>query len=245
MKNDLSGKVVVITGASSGIGEAAAKLFAENGAKVVIGARRKEKLEKITEYIRSKGQTADYEITDVTNRSDVEKLVGKGLALYGKIDIIINNAGFMPLSRIDKFKVDEWESMIDINVKGVLYGIASALPQMQKQGFGHIINLSSLSGHTADPTAAVYSGTKFAVWAISDGLRKELAGTKIRTTIICPGFTDTEFGRDVSDENVEQLLKKYREKFMPPQAVANAILYAAEQPESVNVTEIVIRPTGL
>jgi NADP-dependent 3-hydroxy acid dehydrogenase YdfG len=236
-------KVIIITGASSGIGRAAASLLAEKGAKVVLGARRKENLEELTTSIASKGGTATFHVTDVTKRSEVENLVKHAVTTYGKVDVMINNAGIMPLSTLDKLKVDEWEKMIDVNIKGVLYGIAAALPIMQEQGYGHIINTSSTAGHAVVPTAAVYAGTKFAVMAISEGLRQEVAG-KLKVTAISPGVTETELGHDITDEVSAAFLKEGRKIALPPEVIANAMAYAIEQPDYVDVSEVIVREKG-
>ncbi len=236
-------KVIVITGASSGIGKATATMLAKKGAKVVVGARRKENLEALVEKLTSDGHTVSYQVTDVTKRGDIENLVQYAINTYGKIDIIINNAGIMLLSYLEKLKVDEWEKMVDVNIKGVLYGIAAALPVMLAQGYGHIINTSSIAGHTADPSAAVYSGTKFAVRAISQGLRKEMDG-RVKVTVICPGVTETELGQDITDSGSAAALKELFKNSIPPEAIANAMIYAIEQPGNVDVSEIIVRQTG-
>ena len=233
-------KVIVITGASSGIGRATASLLAEKGAKVVLGARRKGNLEELAATIASRGGTATYQVTDVTNRNDVENLVKHAVTTYGKVDVMINNAGIMPLSPIDKLKVNDWDKMIDVNIKGVLYGIASVLPIMQEQGYGHIINTSSTAGHTVVPTAAVYAGTKFAVRAISEGLRQEVDG-KLKVTTISPGVTETELGHDITDEASAAFLKEGRKIALPPEIIANAMAYAIEQPDYVDVSEVIVR----
>ncbi len=236
-------KVIVITGASSGIGKATAAMLAEKGAKVVVGARRKENLEALVEKLTSDGYTASCQVTDVAKRGDVENLVQHAINTYGKIDVIINNAGIMLLSYLEKLKVDEWEKMIDVNIKGVLYGIAAALPVMLAQGYGHIINISSIAGHTADPSAAVYSGTKFAVRAVSQGLRKEMDG-RVKVTVICPGVTETELGQDITDSGSAAALKELFKNSIPPEAIAKAMIYAIEQPGNVDVSEIIVRQTG-
>jgi NADP-dependent 3-hydroxy acid dehydrogenase YdfG len=236
-------KVIVITGASSGIGKATAAMLAEKGAKVVVGARRKENLEALVEKLTSDGYIASCQVTDVAKRGDVENLVQHAINTYGKIDVIINNAGIMLLSYLEKLKVDEWEKMIDVNIKGVLYGIAAALPVMLAQGYGHIINISSIAGHTADPSAAVYSGTKFAVRAISQGLRKEMDG-RVKVTVICPGVTETELGQDITDSGSAAALKELFKNSIPPEAIAKAMIYAIEQPGNVDVSEIIVRQTG-
>lgn len=189
--SEVEGKVVVITGGSSGLGEATARLLAEKGAKVFLGARREENLKSIVEDVRSGGGTADYRIVDVSKREQVEGLVKAAVEEFGRLDVIVNNAGLMPLSPLSALKVDEWDQMVDVNIKGVLYGIAAALPEMEKQQDGHVINLSSVAGHAVFETSAVYSGTKHAVRAISEGLRMEV-GENIRSTIISPGAVESE-----------------------------------------------------
>ncbi|KLU54981.1 oxidoreductase [Paenibacillus sp. VT-400] len=236
-------KVIIITGASSGIGKATAKLLAQKGAKIVAGARRKENLEELVTSIQATGGTATFQVTDVTQRGDVENLVQHAVDMYGKVDVIINNAGVMPLSTMDKLKVDEWEKMISVNINGVLYGIAAALPVMQKQGYGHIINTSSTAGHVVEPTAAVYAGTKFAVRAISEGLRKE-SGGKIKVTVISPGVTETELGQDITDETSAAGLKEIRKTALPAEVIADAIAYAIDQPSYVDVSEVLVRELG-
>ncbi|URJ39947.1 SDR family oxidoreductase [Paenibacillus polymyxa] len=236
-------KVIIITGASSGIGKATAKLLAHKGAKIVAGARRRENLEELVSSIQATGGTATFQVTDVTQRGDVENLVQHAVDMYGKVDVIINNAGVMPLSTMDKLKVDEWEKMISVNINGVLYGIAAALPVMQKQGYGHIINTSSTAGHVVEPTAAVYAGTKFAVRAISEGLRKE-SGGKIKVTVISPGVTETELGQDITDETSAAGLKEIRKTALPPEVIADAIAYAIDQPSYVDVSEVLVRELG-
>src|SRR5258708_10390929 len=185
-------KVVVITGASSGIGEATALLLAERGAKLVLGARRSDRLKALADRIAAAGGEATYAPTDVKRREDLSNLVKLACERYGKLDVLVNNAGIGPISPLDDLRVDEWDDMIDINIKGVLYGIAAALPVFRKQGFGHFVNTASTAGHTTSPNQSVYSGTKFAVRAISEGFRQE-AGDKLRVTIISPGFVRTEF----------------------------------------------------
>lgn len=241
--SNIKDKVVVITGASSGIGKATAVLLAEKGAKVVLGARRKDNLEELVNTITSKGGIAAYRVTDVTKLNDVKNLTQHAIETYGKIDVIINNAGVMPLSSLDQLKIEEWEKMIDVNIKGVLYGIAAALPPMLKQGFGQVINTSSLAGHDVSPTAAVYSGTKFAVLAISEGLRKEVNG-KIRVTVISPGVTDSELGYDITDADSKAMITELRKNSIPAEAIARAMAYAIEQPDNVDVSEMIVRQTG-
>ncbi len=238
------GKVVVITGASSGIGEATALLLAERGAKVVLGARGLDRLEALADRIARAGGGTVYARTDVKRREDLSNLVKLACERYGKLDVLVNNAGIMPVSPLDDLRVEDWEEMIDINIKGVLYGIAAALPVFRKQGFGHFVNTASTAGHKTVPSQSVYSGTKFAVRAISEGLRQE-AGDKLRVTIISPGFVRTNFTEGVTNPELRAQLAASRDKFaMPPDAIARAIAFAIEQPADVDVNEIVIRPTA-
>ena len=204
------GKVVAITGASSGIGEATALLLAERGAKVVLGARGSDRLEALADRIVRAGGGAAYARTDVKRREDLSNLVNLACERYGKLDVLVNNAGIMPVSPLDDLRVKDWEEMIDINIKGVLYGIAAALPIFRKQGFGHFVNIASTAGHKTVPNQSVYSGTKFAVRAISEGLRQE-AGDKLRVTIISPGFVRTNFTEGVTNPEVKAQLAASRE----------------------------------
>lgn len=235
----IENKVVIITGASSGIGEATALLLAERGAKVVLGARGADRLEALATRITNSGGEAVYASTDVRRREDLSRLVALACERYGKLDVLVSNAGVMPISPLDDLRVEDWEDMIDVNVKGVLYGIAAALPVFRKQGFGHFVNTASTAGHKTVPSQSVYSGTKFAVRAISEGLRQE-AGDKLRVTIISPGMVKTSFTENVT----EPVLKEKLRLAMTPDAVARAIAYAIEQPDDIDVNEIVIRPTA-
>lgn len=240
----IENKVVVITGASSGIGEAAALLLAERGAKVVLGARGADRLAALAARIVNNGGEAVYASTDVRQREDLSRLVALACERYGKIDVLVSNAGVMPISPLDDLRVEDWEDMIDVNIKGVLYGIAAALPVFREQGFGHFVNTASTAGHKTVPNQSVYSGTKFAVRAISEGLRQE-AGDKLRVTIISPGIVKTGFTESVTDPAVRDQLAAVRDKLaMTPDAVARAIAYAIEQPDDIDVNEIVIRPTA-
>jgi NADP-dependent 3-hydroxy acid dehydrogenase YdfG len=246
MQNSLGieNKVVVITGASSGIGEATALLLAERGAKVVLGARGSDRLQALAARIAGAGGEAAYASTDVRRRDDLSNLVTLACEQYRRLDVLVNNAGIMPVSPLDDLRVEDWEEMIDINIKGVMYGIAAALPVFRKQGFGHFVNTASTAGHKTVPNQSVYSGTKFAVRAISEGLRQE-AGDKLRVTIISPGFVRTNFAESVTNLEVKAQLAASRDKFaMPPDAVARAIAFAIEQPANIDVNEIVIRPTA-
>jgi NADP-dependent 3-hydroxy acid dehydrogenase YdfG len=241
--SDVKGKVVAITGASSGIGEAAARLLAASGAKVVLGARRAGRLEAIAADIRGNGNEAEFHVVDVTQRQDLESFVKTAQDRFGRLDVLISNAGLMPLSPLDELKVDEWDRMIDVNVKGVLYGIAAALPVFRKQGSGHFVTVSSVAGHRVTPNTAVYSGTKFAVRAISEGLRQE-AGDKIRVTIISPGAVESELAETISSPDLKKQMEDYRKIAIPAQAIASAMAYAIGQPGNVDVNEILIRPTA-
>ncbi|NOK33667.1 SDR family oxidoreductase [Corallococcus exercitus] len=243
MTTDIQGKVVAITGASSGIGEATARLLAAQGAKVVLGARRTDRLETLTGELRSKGGEARYKALDVTKREDVDAFVAFTLKEYGRLDVLINNAGVMPLSKLDELKVDEWNRMIDVNIRGVLHGIAAGLPVMKRQKSGQFINLSSIGGHSVVPTAAVYCATKYAVIAISEGLRQEV-GADIRVTVISPGVTKSELAESISDPASREYMREFRKDAIPADAIARAISYAISQPADVDVSEIIIRPTS-
>lgn len=243
MENNIKNKVVVITGASSGLGEETAKYLAEKGAIVVLGARRADKLEEIVNDINAKGGTALYQVTDVTSKEQVQALVDKAVTSYGKIDVLINNAGIMPIAPMSEVRTDEWDNMIDINIKGVLYGIAAALPIFQKQESGHFINLGSVAGiKVFSPGGTVYSGTKYAVRAISDGLRHEV-GRHIRTTTIEPGAIDSELKLGTNHQESAVGVNEFYKLAIPASSVARAIAFAIEQPADVDINEIVIRPT--
>jgi NADP-dependent 3-hydroxy acid dehydrogenase YdfG len=244
MENNIEDKVVVITGASSGIGKATAVMLAERGAKVVLGARGLNRLEALAHRIEAMGGEVTYAQTDVRRREELTSLVRLALDRYGQLDVLVNNAGVMPVSPLDDLRVEDWENMIDINIKGVLYGIAAALPVFRKQGFGHFVNTASTAGHKTVPNQSVYSATKFAVRAISEGLRME-AGEKLRVTIISPGFVNTNFAEGVTNPEVKTQLENARDKFaLPPEAIARAIVFAIEQPSDVDVNEIIVRPTA-
>lgn len=243
MTTDNTQKVVVITGASSGIGEATARLLAKNGAKVVLGARRTDRLEKLVKDIHADGGIAEYIALDVTQRSQMEEIAQFTLSKFGRVDVLINNAGVMPLSTLDRLKVEEWDRTIDVNIKGVLYGIAAVLPIMKAQKSGQIINLSSIGGHAVYPTAAVYCATKFAVGAISEGLRQEVGGD-LRVTVISPGTTESELADSISDETAKKGMAEFRRIYIPATAIARSILFAINQPDDVDVSEIIVRPTA-
>ncbi|WP_164018472.1 SDR family oxidoreductase [Pyxidicoccus trucidator] len=239
----IEGKVVAITGASSGIGEATARLLARRGARVVLGARRTDRLEALVGELRDAGGSAHYRKLDVTRLEDMEAFIGYARTEFGRVDVILNNAGVMPLSKLEALKVDEWNRMIDVNIRGVLHGIAAGLPVMKQQGRGQFINVSSIGGHAVSPTAAVYCATKFAVMAISEGLRQEVGGD-IRVTVISPGVTESELAESISDPAAQQGMKEFRRISIPADAIARAILFSIEQPDDVDVSEIIVRPTA-
>ncbi|UUZ87147.1 SDR family oxidoreductase [Paenibacillus sp. P26] len=239
----IKNKVIVITGASGGMGEATALLLAERGAKVVLGARRLDRLEALATRIANEGGEAAYAVTDVKRRDNLSALVNLACERFGKLDVLINNAGVMPISPLDALRVEDWEAMIDVNIKGVLYGIAATLPFFRKQGSGHFVNIASTATYRIVPNMSVYAGTKFAVRAISEGLRQE-AGDKLRVTIISPGATRTNFAESMTDPDMKAKLEEYRDIGMPPDAIARAIAFAIEQPSDVDVSEVVVRPTA-
>ena len=243
MTEGIEGKVVVITGASSGLGEAAARLLASGGAKLVLGARRVDRLQALAKEL-SLGESAVLK-TDVTDRNQVTRLVEQAVAAHGRVDVIINNAGLMPSSLLEKLHVEEWDRMIDVNLKGVLYGIAAVLPHMMKQKSGHIINVASVAGHKVGPGSAVYAATKHGVRVISEGLRQEVKPYNIRTTIISPGAVATELPDTITDEAVgEGIRTLYRNVAIPADSFARAVAFAMSQPEDVDINEILFRPTA-
>lgn len=241
--SNIKNKVVVITGASSGIGEATARLLAEKGAHVVLGARRTERLAELCKELVAAGGSAQYQAVDVTDRANVQAFVDYAVSEFGRVDVIVNNAGVMPLSRLDALKVSEWDQMIDVNIRGVLHGIAAGLPLMQKQQSGQFINIASIGAYAVSPTAAVYCATKYAVRAISEGLRQE-AGADIRVTVISPGVTESELADSISDEGGRAEMREFRKIAIPALAIARAIAYAVEQPADVDVSELIVRPTA-
>ena len=244
MSNNIAGKVVVITGASSGLGEATARLLSSQGASVVLGARRVDRLKSLADELTQKGGKALAVATDVTNSDQVKSLVAASVQKFGRIDVMINNAGLMPLSLIERLKIDDWNRMIDVNIKGVLYGIAAALPHMKKQKSGHIINVSSVAGHEVRPGSVVYSATKHAVRVISEGLRQEVKPYNIRTTVISPGAVATELPNSITEPDVAENTQKFYEEFaIPAESFAQAVLYAMSQPDEVDINEILFRPT--
>lgn len=240
---EIEGKVVAITGASSGIGEATARLLAASGAKVVLGARRVDRLKAIAADIKKTRGEAEIQALDVTKREELSAFVKLAQDRFGRLDVLISNAGLMPVSPLDDLKVDEWDRMIDVNIKGVLYGIAAALPVFRKQGTGHFINVSSVAGHRVGPNGSVYAGTKFAVRAISEGLRQE-AGDKIRVTIISPGAVQSELAETISNPDLKKRVMDNRSNAIPADAIARAMAYAIAQPANVDINEILVRPTA-
>jgi NADP-dependent 3-hydroxy acid dehydrogenase YdfG len=245
MSNEIANKVVVITGASSGLGEATARHLATRGAKLVLAARRINKLEKLVFDLQAFGAEAIAVATDVTKRADMQALAAKAIKRFGQIDVWVNNAGIMPLSPMSKLLVDEWDQMIDVNIKGPLYGIAAALPHFESRKSGHFINISSIAGFKVfSGIGTVYSATKFAVSAISEGLRAEV-GSTIRTTVILPGATESELKAGTSDPDTAEAVQAFwKANEVPASSVAHAIAYAIEQPANVDINEIVIRPTA-
>ncbi|MFE2553321.1 SDR family oxidoreductase [Streptomyces sp. NPDC059355] len=237
-------KVVAITGASSGIGEATARRLAADGHHVFLGARRTGRLDALTREITSAGGTADFRHLDVTDAADVNAFVSAVRERYGRVDVMVNNAGVMPLSPLDALRVEEWDRMIDVNVRGVLYGVAAALPVMRAQGGGHFVNIASVGAYEVVPTAAVYCASKFAVRAISEGLRQESRDGSIRVTLVSPGVTESELADSIGDPAAREAMKSYRAKALPASAIAEAIAYAVSQPEQVDVNEIVVRPAA-
>lgn len=243
MAQNIEGKIVVITGASSGLGKAAARGLSADGATVVLGARRLALIQSLADELKAKGGKALAIETDVTQREDVSRLVDAAVQTFGRVDVIINNAGLMPNAPLERLKVDEWERMIDVNLKGVLYGIAAVLPVMQRQKSGHIINVSSVAGHKIRPGAAVYAATKHAVRALSEGLRQEVKAYNIRTTIISPGAVDTELPNSISEPDVAEAVRRIYEHAIPADAFARAVSFAVSQPDDVDINEILFRPT--
>ena len=245
MTPNIEGKVVIITGASSGLGEAAAHHLADKGASLALAVRRTERIEGLAEEITNNGGEALAVTTDVTEHEQVQALVDDAVEAFGRVDVMLNNAGLMPLSPLERLNVNEWDQMIDVNVKGVLYGIAAALPYMQEQASGHIINVSSVAGHVVSPGSAVYAATKHAVRALSEGLRQEVKEYGLRTTVISPGAVDTELPESVSEEDVaEGVHALYDEHAVPADSFARAVAFAIEQPEEVDINEILYRPTS-
>ncbi|MBK1696129.1 SDR family oxidoreductase [Rhodovibrio salinarum] len=244
MTDNITGKVVVITGASSGMGEATAHDLAAKGAKVVLGARRTDRLETLTKEITKAGGEAVSVSTDVTKLEDVQKLVQTAKDSFGRVDVIFNNAGLMPLSPLESLRIDEWNQMIDVNVKGTLYGIAAALPIFKEQKSGHVINVSSVYGHKTVETGAVYCATKHAVRSLSEGLRQEVKDYNVRVTVISPGAVDTELTSHITEPGVGDTVRDVVSKIgVPAGTMADMVAFAISQPDNVDVNEILFRPT--
>jgi NADP-dependent 3-hydroxy acid dehydrogenase YdfG len=244
MTDNITGKVIVITGASSGMGEATARGLATKGAKVALGARRLDRLEALVKEIREAGGEAIAVATDVTKLEDVQALVGAAQEAFGRIDVIFNNAGLMPLSPLESLKIDEWNQMIDVNVKGTLYGIAATLPVFQEQKSGHVINVSSVYGHKTVATGAVYCATKHAVRSLSEGLRQEVKDYNVRVTVISPGAVDTELTSHITEEGLGDEVRGFVKQIaVPASTMADMVAFAVSQPANVDVNEILFRPT--
>ena len=243
MSKKIRGKVVVITGASSGLGEAAARLLSARGATVVLGARRSDRLQSLADELSGSGGKALAVATDVTHRNQVKRLVDTAAQKFGRIDVMINNAGIMPRAPLERLTIDDWDRTIDVNIKGVLYGIAAALPHMKKQKSGHMIFVSSVAGHKIGPDFAVYAATKHAVRAIAEGFRQEVKPYNIRTTIISPGAVATELPDSVTEPDIAEKIRTYYDEIaIPAESFAQAVIFAMSQPEEVDVNEILFRP---
>jgi NADP-dependent 3-hydroxy acid dehydrogenase YdfG len=241
---NISGKVVVITGASSGLGEATARHLAERGATVVLGARRAERLQALVDEITRAGGRASCVATDVTVPAQVQALVDAAVKQFGRVDVLLNNAGVMPHSPLERRKIDDWNRTIDINIKGVLHGIAAALPHMQRQKSGHIINVSSVAGHKVGKNNAVYAATKTAVRVLTEGLRQEVKPWNLRTTIVSPGAVATELPNSITEADIAQGIGVFYDEYaISPESFARAVAFAIEQPEDVDINEILFRPT--
>ena len=240
-------KVVLVTGASSGIGAAVAARLAGAGHQVVAGARRTDRLAQLADQVAvaagDSGGAVHPTRLDVTDRDDVAAFVRSAVDRFGRVDVLVNNAGVMPLSRLDALLVDEWDRMIDVNVRGLLYGIAAALPVFTGQGYGHFVTVASVGAHGVVPTGAVYCGTKFAAWAITEGLRQE-SDPAIRVTTVSPGVVTSELADSITDPHAAEAMRTYRANAIDPDAIASAVAYALDQPADVDVNEIVVRPAG-
>lgn len=244
MGNNLEGKVVVITGASSGNGEATARLLSGQGATVVLGARRLERIQSLARELTGRGGKALAVATDVTRYDQVKSLVDAAVQTYGRIDVMLNNAGLMPHSPLERLKIDDWSRTIDVNLKGVLYGIAAALPYMRQQKSGHIINVSSVAGHKVRPGSAVYAATKTAVRVLSEGLRQEVKPYNIRTTVISPGALATELANSITEPDIAENVSKFMHEIaLPAESFARVVAFAISQPEDMDINEILFRPT--
>lgn len=244
MNNNIEGKIVVITGGSSGLGEASARELSALGATVVLGARRSERIDALAAELKGRGRKALAVTTDVTCRDQVQRLVDAAADAFGRVDVMINNAGLMPSSPLERLKVEDWDRMIDVNIKGVLYGIAAVLPRMRQQKSGHIVNVSSVAGHKVPAGGAVYAATKHAVRALSEGLRQEVKPYNIRTTVISPGAVATDLPASVTEADVAERFRTfYDEVAIPADSFARAVVYAISQPDDVDINEILFRPT--
>ena len=244
MSNKIRGKVVVITGASSGLGEAAARLLSAQGATVVLGARRSDRLQSLADELSGSGGKALAIATDVTHRNQVKRLVDTAAQKFGRVDVMINNAGIMPRAPLERLTIDDWDRTIDVNIKGVLYGIAAALPHMKQQKSGHMIFVSSVAGHKVGPDFAVYAATKHAVRVLAEGFRQEVKPYNIRTTVISPGAVVTELPGSVTEQDIAEKIQQYYEDIaIPAESFAQAVVFAMSQPDEVDVNEILFRPT--
>jgi Short-chain alcohol dehydrogenase of unknown specificity len=244
MNKNIEGKVVVITGASSGLGESTARLLATEGASVVLGARRVDRLKSLATELTTNGARALAVETDVTKYDQVKRLVDEAVRSFGRVDAMLNNAGLMPHSPLERLKVEDWNQMIDVNIKGVLYGIAAALPHMKAQKSGHFINVSSVAGHKVRAGGVVYAATKHAVRVISEGLRMEVKAYNIRTTVISPGALDTELVDRITESDIRENVRKLTDEMaLPAETFARMVAFAMSQPEDVDVNEILFRPT--
>ena len=243
MSENIEGKIVVITGASSGLGEATARLLSAQGATVVLGARRVDRIVALADELSRGGGRALALQTDVTRSAEVQRLVDGAVEKFGRIDVMINNAGLMPSSPLERLKIADWDRMIDVNIKGVLYGIAAALPHMQARKSGHIVNVSSVAGHRVRAGTAVYSATKHAVRVLTEGLRQEVKPYNIRTTIVSPGAVATELADSITESDVQAGVKAFYEIAIPADSFARAVVYALSQPDDVDINEILFRPT--
>lgn len=244
MENNIKGKVVIITGASSGIGLATAKILAAKGASIVLGARSIDKLKALVGEIRTEGGSAIAVQTDVSKKEDVDRLIAAAITEFGTVDVLFNNAGIMPLAMMESLKYDEWEALIDVNIKGVLYGVGAVIPIFKEKKSGHIINVSSTAGYSVYPTSTVYSATKFAVRAITEGLRQELTPYNIRTTVISPGLTQSNLTESINESQLKDAVKGMMAIAMPAESIARAVVFALEQPNEVDVNEMIIRPVA-
>ena len=240
----ITGKVVAITGASSGIGEATARVLGERGAKVVLGARRVAQLDAIAAELRDRGGQAIVCATDVTRRDDVERLVGTAVSEFGRLDVLVNNAGISKIGPMSDLDVEGWSAMIDVNLRGVLHGIAAALPVFRRQGNGHFVTTVSTAGLKIVPNMGVYAATKNAVRTVLEGLRQESTDGVVRTTAVSPGFVNTDLDSSIDNTSVREEIRRNMDAFgIPPEAVAEAIAFAIDQPPGVEIGEITVRPT--